>query len=216
MFDLEDQQLDIGALIASCNDVLPDTTRFKNELQRLDELIEMLSAESDNGSPKLERLACYLNTRQGKKTVVFVNAVPTANVIARRLGWNRLVMVTSGQARIASGTLPFIDALQLFAPLANEVTPPPTRLAADVLITTDVVSEGVNLQDADVVVHYDLPWTSLRLQQRIGRINRLGSQFRKITVRWFVPPAAIEQKLGLCTQDSGQATVPTSTWRASI
>ena len=43
------------------------------------------------------------------------------------------------------------------------------------LLTTDLASEGVNLQDASVVVHLDLPWTAARLEQRVGRVARLAS-----------------------------------------
>jgi hypothetical protein len=63
------------------------------------------------------------------------------------------------------------------------------------LIATDFASEGLNLQDADAVVHYDLPWTPLTLEQRIGRVVRLGSEHGVADVCWFAPPHAIDRRL---------------------
>ena len=53
--------------------------------------------------------------------------------------------------------------------------------AVDVLISTDVLSEGQNLQDADCVVNYDLHWNPTRMVQRVGRIDRLGSAHEEIS-----------------------------------
>jgi hypothetical protein len=65
----------------------------------------------------------------------------------------------------------------------------------DLLITTDLLSEGVNLQDASVVVHLDLPWTSARMAQRVGRSRRLGALHSATSVYAFVPPAAADALL---------------------
>ena len=59
----------------------------------------------------------------------------------------------------------------------------------DVIITTDVLAEGVNLHRANVILNYDTPWNSTRLMQRIGRVNRIGSQHPKIYVYNFMPSA---------------------------
>jgi hypothetical protein len=64
-----------------------------------------------------------------------------------------------------------------------------------VLLTTDLLSEGVNLQAAAVVVHLDLPWTPARLEQRVGRVARLGSPYPCVHVYVFAPPAASETLL---------------------
>jgi hypothetical protein len=65
------------------------------------------------------------------------------------------------------------------------------------LLATDLVSEGLDLQDADAVVHYDVPWTPLRLEQRVGRIARLGSPHRRAEVFWFAPARTLERRLQL-------------------
>jgi superfamily II DNA/RNA helicase len=63
------------------------------------------------------------------------------------------------------------------------------------LITTDVLSEGLNLQEASVVVHLDYPWNPARLDQRIGRVRRLGSRHHVVTVYALAPPAPAERLL---------------------
>jgi len=76
--------------------------------------------------------------------------------------------------------------MKAFAPFAQQVTrSPPQRF--DVLVATDAISEGENLQDAEYVINYDLSWTPLRLIQRVGRINRFTEERRKVHVRNFFP-----------------------------
>jgi len=60
----------------------------------------------------------------------------------------------------------------------------------DLLLSTDLLSEGVNLQDAEVVVHLDIPWTAARLEQRVGRLARMGSKHSTVTVYLIRPPAS--------------------------
>ncbi|MGH7447903.1 MAG: helicase-related protein, partial [Longimicrobiales bacterium] len=65
------------------------------------------------------------------------------------------------------------------------------------LIGTDVLAEGLNLQDARVVISYDLPWNPVRLAQRIGRIDRLGSPHAWIRALAFAPDRGVDELLGL-------------------
>lgn len=85
-----------------------------------------------------------------------------------------VALLTSGEARIASGPLPRRDVLARFAPRALGFPEPPRRERITLLLTTDLLSEGVNLQDAGVLVHLDLPWNPMRLEQRVGRVRRPG------------------------------------------
>lgn len=84
-----------------------------------------------------------------------------------------------------------------FAPRAN----PQIRVAVQdevrLLIATDVMSEGLNLQDCDVVVNYDLHWNPVRLIQRFGRIDRIGSENERIWGFNFLPETQLEAQLGL-------------------
>ena len=52
----------------------------------------------------------------------------------------------------------------------------------DVLVTTDVLAEGINLHRANALINYDLPWNPTRVMQRVGRINRVGSNFNDLYV----------------------------------
>jgi hypothetical protein len=60
------------------------------------------------------------------------------------------------------------------------------------LLATDLLSEGVNLHNAKSVVHLDVPWTAARLEQRVGRLSRIGSPHGEIQVYGFAPPNAVE------------------------
>ena len=65
------------------------------------------------------------------------------------------------------------------------------------LLTTDLLSEGLNLQEASVVVHLDYPWNPARLDQRVGRVRRIGSRHESVTVYALAPPAPVERILQL-------------------
>lgn len=67
----------------------------------------------------------------------------------------------------------------------------------DLLFTTDVLSEGVNLQQAGRIVNYDLPWNPMRLVQRHGRIDRIGSKHSKVVLGCFFPSEHLDELLGL-------------------
>ncbi|MGH7126409.1 MAG: C-terminal helicase domain-containing protein [Stellaceae bacterium] len=154
---------------------------------------------------KVAALGQLLAQRSGKKTIVFTAARATARALARALGWRRIAVAGAGGAEIASGRIPLDQALAWFAPNAQRVAPPATIHAIDTLIATDLVSEGLDLQDADGVVHYDLPWTPLRLAQRLGRIARLGTTHRRVTVWWLTPPAELDDRLRLSARLAAKA-----------
>ena len=67
----------------------------------------------------------------------------------------------------------------------------------DILVTTDVLAEGVNLQQARHIINYDLPWNPMRLVQRHGRIDRIGSKHREVFIRCVFPDARLDELLGL-------------------
>src|SRR5690606_37435578 len=96
--------------------------------------------------------------------------------------------------RLRSGRRAIIER---FAPLANGVRPPRPAEDVRVLIATDVLAEGMNLQDASMVVSYDLPWNPVRLSQRFGRIDRLGSPHSSIRTVVFAPDRGVDDMLGL-------------------
>jgi len=81
-----------------------------------------------------------------------------------------------------------------FSPVSNEKT---VSDELRVLITTDVLSEGQNLQDCHIVINYDLPWAIIRLIQRAGRIDRIGQKAEQILCYSFLPEDGIETIINL-------------------
>jgi superfamily II DNA or RNA helicase len=84
-----------------------------------------------------------------------------------------------------------------FAPNANPQHRTSGQEEIDILIATDVLSEGLNLQDCDNVINYDLHWNPVRLIQRFGRIDRIGSEHEVIYGYNFLPEKELEKNLGL-------------------
>ena len=67
----------------------------------------------------------------------------------------------------------------------------------DILITTDILAEGINLHRSNALINYDLPWNPTRIMQRVGRINRVGTQHKQIYVFNFFPTAQSSKQLSL-------------------
>jgi hypothetical protein len=190
--EVETDQLELSL---AAGGVVPLTTRaLRAERRRLDRLLDVLGRPG--GDPKREAFAASLAAAGPRRVLVFTVARTTALALAGALGWRRVAVATGAGARIASGPLALDEALARFAPRAQSGGAVPPALAVDVLVATDLASEGLNLQDADVVVHYDLPWNPLRLAQRVGRTVRLGGMHDHVNVWWFAPSEPIERVLG--------------------
>lgn len=117
----------------------------------------------------------------GRPVVAFSQHARTVQALFRALSDIAGVgMLTSRQGRIASGTLSRTELLECFAPRAHGRPPPPGSQRVTMLLATDLIAEGVNLQDAAVVVHLDLPWTHALRTQRTGRVVRLGSSHQVV------------------------------------
>ncbi len=97
-------------------------------------------------------------------------------------------MLTAREARIASGPVTRSDLLARFAHVAQGAPPPRPHERVTLLLATDLLSEGVNLQDASIVLHLDLPWNPARLAQRVGRLRRPGGA--KAVSAWLLAPPA--------------------------
>ncbi|RLI76168.1 DNA helicase, partial [Archaeoglobales archaeon] len=97
-------------------------------------------------------------------------------------------------AAVSSKTRGILDKVRRFAPKANAYA---TTDEIDILIATDVLSEGLNLQDANTVINYDLHWTPVKLIQRIGRVDRIGTEHDVVEVYNFFPETKLDKKLGL-------------------
>ncbi|MFQ5704879.1 MAG: helicase-related protein [Gemmatimonadales bacterium] len=187
-------QLQLGDVADRCEHSPLDHHCLEREHQRLRRLLDLVD-RTHGDAPKQTALRRILTVRTGRKTLVFTTTLATAIDLARMLRWCGVAVVASGRGWIASGPISPDEALNLFAPHGRKALQPPRAVQVSTLIATDLASEGLDLQDADAVVHYDLPWTPLRLEQRVGRIARLGSSHRVAEVQWFAPPRSIENRL---------------------
>ena len=127
------------------------------------------------------------------RIVAFSQYDATVTALSRGLRRCAGVAVLSAKGgRIASGRISRREVLQQFdAANARRSVSEAARIR--ILLTTDLLSEGVNLHNAHVVVHLDIPWTVARLEQRVGRLSRIGSPHESVRVFGFAPPRALEQ-----------------------
>jgi hypothetical protein len=170
--------------------------RADEDLHRLQTLREQVSARGD---PKLERLIRLLRHDLGDESVLlFTEFRDTAKWLWHSLASIRgIAMIHGGEARLGRSLSTRRAVIERFAPVANGARPPKSHERVQVLIATDVLAEGLNLQDARAVVSYDLPWNPIRLAQRVGRIDRLGSPHDAVVAYAFLPHAGLERLLGL-------------------
>ncbi|WP_423168802.1 helicase-related protein [Stenotrophomonas geniculata] len=159
-----------------------------------------------------------INTHDGKanrKIIVFTAFSDTAHYLYAQLApWARDTLavhsaVVTGSAGIQT-TMPGLskrmgDVLSAFAPRAKER---PQDLAdegeIDLLIATDCISEGQNLQDCDWLINYDIHWNPVRIIQRFGRIDRIGSPNQRIQLVNFWPNMELEEYINLEQRVSGR------------
>jgi superfamily II DNA/RNA helicase len=145
------------------------------DLDQIVQFIEETEQFLPNHDDKLQKLVNLLHSEDlvGQKVLVFTEFADTARYIYRQLieeGFDCLAQVDS------STKINRTEVIQRFSPYYNELTSslleekgwPETRI----LISTDVLSEGLNLQDATHMINYDIHWNPVRLMQRIGRVDR--------------------------------------------
>ena len=178
---------------------------LNDERERLEALRDLLPVSVFHDGRKVAALVRLLDERAGAKTIVFTAARATALSLAHVLGWRRVAVASGKGGVIASGPVPLDTTLSWFAPRARGAALPAPAAAVDTLIATDLVSEGLDLQDADAIIHFDLPWTPLRLAQRLGRIARLGGTHSTIAVWWFLPPPMLDRRLRLSARIAAKA-----------
>jgi len=148
----------------------------------------------DEGRARI--LAEIRNENPGAKIVAFAQYAATVSEMFRRLArGGGVAMLTASGAQVAGGKLSRQDAIERFAPHANRAPRPSHAEAIDLLLATDLLSEGVNLQDAQSIVHLDVPWTAARMEQRVGRVARMGSSYPRVRVYQLRPPASAESVL---------------------
>jgi hypothetical protein len=140
--------------------------------------------------------------RDLRKVLVFSYYKDTVDLIDDRLADiissdDRLAAYRNRHTAVAGGDSGRARIVWGFAP---KTTDPPSGHADDkfdILVTTDVLAEGVNLQQCRHIINYDLPWNPMRLVQRHGRIDRIGSPHSSIVMRCVFPDKQLEDLLGL-------------------
>jgi superfamily II DNA/RNA helicase/HKD family nuclease len=170
-----------------------DVAQDVRVLEQMLALVERISPAAD---AKLQTLRQRLDEeplRAGKR-LIFTQYADTAQYLYDHLNptGRADVEVIYGRQKDKSAIV------GRFAPVANPAHRPHDGSPyIDTLIATDVLSEGLNLQDCGMVVNYDLHWNPVRLIQRFGRVDRIGSEHDEIHAFNFLPETELERNLGL-------------------
>ncbi|MBL8695602.1 MAG: hypothetical protein JNJ88_16030 [Planctomycetes bacterium] len=176
------------------DELAEDLIHDLHEIARVEGMVSGIAGETNDKLQTLMRLM-ESPALADKKVILFTQFEETARLLHRTMVGLRgadLVDLCTG----SSGGKDTVIAR--FAPRANKHLLSRSRgLETQVLVATDVLSEGVNLQDCSVVVNYDLHWNPVRLIQRFGRIDRLGSEHDRILAMNFLPESELERNLGL-------------------
>ncbi|HXY19721.1 MAG TPA: DEAD/DEAH box helicase [Gemmatimonadales bacterium] len=174
------------------------STDLAEHLVALERALEITEGAGAGNDPKLEALETLLaRDLAGRRTIVFTEYRDTAMHLAARLRRRFRVLAVTGDAAWAGrDRLSRREALDAFAPVSRRVRARPL-LEANVLVATDVASEGMNLQDASAVVNYDLPWNPVRVMQRIGRVDRLGALRDDVVLAHLLPAGGLRQLTGV-------------------
>ena len=239
-----DDLLDGSIYVADAADY--DAKRLREAVERdraiLYDLATRLEAVKDDDDPKLavvvEELARIaaeakadaatdLEEQRNRKVLLFSYFADTVawlrQALARRIESDpRLAAYRDRVVGVAGGGLEGEEANRNqavwgFAPESSD-PPPGQRDLYDLLITTDVLAEGMNLQQCRNILNYDLPWNPMRLVQRHGRIDRIGSPHPRVFMRTVFPAdrldalltleARILRKLTQAAKSIGVATLP--------
>ena len=181
----------------------------RQDITTLTEIWHKVSKISPEYDSKLQRLKMLLSgDLRGKKVLVFTYYKDTARYLYRNLGdpknddaakfIDALGGVTIRRMDGGSGAKDRVRIVQGFAPESNGKPEwVGTDREIDILISTDVLSEGQNLQDCGIVVNFDLHWNPTRMVQRAGRVDRIGSKFQTLWLYNMFPDEGLERLLRL-------------------
>lgn len=205
---------------------------LKADLEVLEYLISKLRDITPQHDAKLQQLVADLKHKFGhpingsnRKVLIFTAFADTANYLYDQLsgrilddcGLHTALITgsTEGKCTLPKLRCTFNDILTYFSPLSKDrdaIHPNDTR-EIDVLIATDCISEGQNLQDCDYLINYDIHWNPVRIIQRFGRIDRIGSKNDVIQLVNYWPDMELDEyiKLKGRVESRMKATVITST-----
>lgn len=156
-------------------------------LREIHGMVKDIGVEQDD---KLQTLLATMRneTLSREKVIVFTQYSDTARYLHEQLGKE-----VHDLAVIDSKTKNKLNVLRRFSPVSNRHEIKSGENEIRVVIATDVFSEGLNLQDAACIINYDLHWNPVRLIQRVGRIDRIGSSHDIIHIYNFFPEVALDE-----------------------
>jgi len=165
---------------------------LESDIGNLEEISEYLKRIPWEKDKKFDELIKILKKRREDKILIFSEYADTVKYLYKRLkgGFNNLTFVTAKSKEA-------ISIVRRFAPIANGYKLKETETPINILCSTDVFSRGLNLQDCSIIINYDLHWNPVRLIQRVGRVDRIGSQNEEIFVYNFLPHQKIEEEISL-------------------
>ena len=221
-FDMEDQNTDYFSVGRKVKIDLADMDykSWKDVLQKdadtLELLILMIADITPEHDTKLQELYKLISQKienpinpGNKKVLIFTAFSDTAEYLYDNV--SRYVMEKYGlNTGMISGTVDgrttlknfkatFNNILTCFSPVSKDrdVLMPGSKKDIDILIATDCISEGQNLQDCDYCVNYDIHWNPVRIIQRFGRIDRIGSKNKQIQLVNFWPDLTLDEYINL-------------------
>ena len=167
--------------------------QLRHDCDILLKMITLCGVWQPDTDPKLNELETLLEERHGTdKIIVFTQYSDTAYYVYQQLKKRGLAHIACATGGSTNPT----DIVEHFSPKSND-----KDYSAEeqyrVLIATDVLSEGQNLQDAHVIVNFDLPWAIIRLIQRAGRVDRIGQTANEIYCYSFFPADGVEEIIRL-------------------
>lgn len=197
-----------------------DYVSWRKELQSDADTLTLLSLMIQDITPahdsKLQELLKLLDDKfthpfngDNRKVLIFTAFADTAQYLYQQLSsfiWEKYHIHTAMVSGSVDGktTIPHFkadmnDVLTCFSPIAKDmkVVMPKQTTQIDLLIATDCISEGQNLQDCDYCVNYDIHWNPVRIIQRFGRIDRIGSKNASIQLVNFWPDLNLDEYINL-------------------
>lgn len=153
----------------------------------------------DEEDPKLEMFIDYINNKlfdkkknPEQKLVVFSESKETTAYLEERLKKAIQYRIITVDSKSRKEKFPTVRSnFDANIPLTEQ------KNDFDIIISTEVLAEGVNLHRANIIVNYDTPWNSTRLMQRIGRVNRIGSKAKEVHILNFFPTAQVNSDIEL-------------------
>jgi hypothetical protein len=166
------------------------------DIATLEKLLALVQPVLNSGKDdKRDELVRQIKKLAGEKVLIFTEFQDTARYLHQELAR----AFPERHIGFATGSNNTVELVRRFAPKANikNGTLRPGETELDLLIATDALSEGQNLQDSSIVINYDIHWNPVRLIQRIGRVDRIGTEAGVIRVFNFLPERSLEAQLNL-------------------